>query len=191
MKKKQPAFTLPFELDISYEALARELHAAINRMYIGLAIILVVQYLFFVKDASQQRVVVSAGLGAGIAFYFMGIFALRRLHQHFPLKLKLSSTGLTLGYKRNLDLLFARFPHHRLREKEIPLNQIKEIQKGGEDFRFWMYQISLTPTWQLLMETGEKLAIWSEEKLELENLIRKARDAAAKAVEPSTESVSD
>lgn len=174
MNKK--SHKLPLEIEIAYESLARELHGAINRMFIGLAIMLCVQYLFFVNDASQQQVIVSAGVGAGLAFYGLGVYALHRLHRTFPLKITLASSGLTLAYKHNLDWLFSRFPRHQLRERILPLNEIQTIQAGGEPFGFWLHQVRWNPSWQLMTQGGEKISIWLEESLDLDKLIGQARE---------------
>ncbi len=179
MNKK--SHKLPLEIDIAYESLARELHGAINRMFIGLAIMLLVQYVFFANDASQQQVIVSAGVGAGLAFYGLGVYALHRLHSQFPLKIKLEASGLTLTYKRNLDWLFSRFPNHRLRDRVLPLNEIQTIQAGGEPFSFWLHQVRWTPSWQLMTQSGEKLSIWLEETLDLEKLVNQAKSTQAKS----------
>lgn len=176
---KTPAAKIPFEIEIAYESLARELHGAINRMFIGLTIMLLIQWLFFANDPAQQQVIVSAGVGAGLAFYGLGVYALHRLHSRFPLKIKLEASGLTLAYKRNLDWIFARFPHHRLRERVVPLNEIQTIQAGGEAFSFWLHQVKWTPSWQLITQSGEKLSIWFEEARDLEKLIGQARETQA------------
>lgn len=187
MGKKMPP--LPLEVDISYESMARELHGSINRMFIGLAIMLFVQYLFFTHDASQQQVIVSAGIGAGLAFYGMGVYALHRLHSRFPLKIKLESTGLTLAYKRNLDWLFAKFPRHRLRERVLPLQEIQTVQTGGEPVSFWLHQVKWTPSWQVITQSGEKLSIWLEESLDLEKMLNLAREKQSEPPPPVSPSL--
>lgn len=169
--------SLPLEVEISYESMARELHGSINRMFIALTIMLLVQYLFFTNDASQQQVIISAGIGAGLAFYGMGVYALHRLHRHFPLKIKLEATGLTLAYKHNLDWLFAKFPRHHLHERVLPLHEIQAVQPGGEPVSFWLHQVKWTPSWQVITQSGEKLSIWLEDSsLDLKKMLKLARE---------------
>jgi hypothetical protein len=188
MRKAEKALSLPFELNISYEALARELHGSINRMFIGLAVMLLIQFLFFAEDPSQQKIIVSAGMGAGLAFYSLGIFALHRLHKRFPLKLKLDANNLTLGYKRNLDWIFLRFPKHRLQDRVMPLSEIQTVKAGGEAYSFWLHQVKWTPSWQLLSQSGEKISIWLEKPLDLDKRIQEARENKAEALQKQKES---